>query len=1599
MDIQNILEQAKQRGLSAIDSIKKTVTPEPKSALQRTYETYQKIEPVLTRARGIAEAFKVPQEQLPGILRVPLTEKQLTTKEYAKRTFEPVAQTAQLVSSRLGRGFQEELRTGVPAPKVENVFAPFEILTQGVTKPVWNNIKLQVSDLRKSLGLPTIELKGGTGPLKEAAITGKPFEGRTEITWNEVLGKTQPVKPSSNKPEDVLSFNREANNYQINRFLDFLPEALTPGAEILIPLAGGIKQTKEINPQVVDDAIKNLKAAGEPLSKQAEDFIKNTFTSLDNIKTYLTDQVTGIKQVTPAERQVVQTAEDFTKTYVKEQQALRELERQTPRTFKQKIEKLWTDYKINFETQQEEIYKALKQVERTYGNLKPTDNPIYKLGLLYKTSRQVEEYMAKNGFTSIIDEANKIGSTAEFGQLLNDRRLLTIAKEQGRIAKDAEKKQAFVSAVLPKYQDLLTRYDNYMKGLLRTIFDNGLIDKEEYQRLKELKDYAPFQRVFNEADRNVTTETTKKSFGQVVDPKLVRELQDIENTIHENPIQSTIYYTYKALETINQNKFARSFGDLIKQGKLEGSQMLRISEDVIRRKALIEDVEQLKKVRDAVRNIIKKKKIQKGVLEKELNQLARRGINLSLSKTSTETIDPVLLDRLNQKIKVLIKDRNKLAKELNKLEIKDLELQENKAYFGFEDGLPKPQVQAILDKRVVNKEQFLLKTLFKTDSLVREKAIKYLNKNYGLFFNKMTDKQLLEFFRASSVDELETFVELAFDLNPRQYESFIKKLNASKSKEAQVLKEIDDAKNEAFTNRIVTALYKNEEELIKKYVGVSDQLKNVLSEIDRAKANIYYNDLFNSLIRKSPEELEVINKQLTKKEKNIKAIVETITNGQRKLDEVTGYIKQREEAIKNLEEIPAKGKATISWYKDGVREIAEVSKELAEAFKLSKDVGPAEDIVKLLEVPVRAWKTAAVGVNPESQLRQLIKDQTSLLFFTSPRAKASVLNPLNFMEALYGVTGASTSLQNFLRQAPLIGPRIERSMARARKEYKRFVQLGGGQTSFDVLRGENLKNFIEYGKKPITINLEKAEKFASKLEETSRFELYQIQKRYYLSKGFSNTDAELKAVYDSNNLLPNYFEKGKFTRVLEVASVFSNAKIKSGRALRRYIAEKPGEATFSLLTTVALPTAAVTYWNLSDEKRRAAYNDLPDWTKEIGLVILPENPTQDKDGNWEYYLVLQEETIAGLAQGFRRATELAMMENPDKVQQAMKGIVDTAHDVVLATTGQEVPFLASSPEKIAENVAQGQLSTLQPLPRSAIELATGFDFFRNKDIETIGDQGKYSYDRYSPKNSLLARDLSFYLHEKGIKNVSPKEIDLFLDANIPGLLNYVRYGLDDLRNKTGVPREFEAKNVIEGLTKAFKREGGGEMDRKLFEEQKQKDYERAKQNTGIKELIKQSTIGEDPQAALEQLKTLAPELTQTQFRQLENAVQRELAEETLTPTQKNLFSFTNEELEQIKTEQPERSADIETVQQLKETLSKQKNMSISGFKFKSVPGQSGGFVKPKKIKLGKIKKPKGLRKPRFAAPKKIRVKKTQRVKQPKAPKLPRVKPLKKVSRF
>jgi len=1635
MDIQNTLEQAKQRGLSAIDSIRKAVTPKPISTLDRVsqgmqilkaydqaqkvltpkpinalesaYKAYKTIESVAGPVQGIYKAANIPLTNLPKALQAPVTSQGVKfASEYLERVAKPIVDTIQVTKElnpataakrgielvnkqrELGRTLTPEEFISIAKPQInlEQIFAPFEFANQALVQPTYDTLKVNLYNTLKQTGYPVADITETPGQLRRAAITGTPTPtGRSEITLNEIFNIDEKTNPTL---------------YQVNRFIDFTPELIAPGPGELVAFGASIKGIKGASK--VDDAIDAFKAEGKPLTKAAEDFIKDTFKSVNDVKNYLKEQIGGIKQIDQAERDVINVTQKFADDVVKKEKAARELARGEVPGIKGKLSKIWEDYKVNFETQQEAIYKSIKTAEKAYGKLDASQNPIYFLDILFRSGRQTEEYITRNGLVDILTQAKQKGSTDEFGSLLLNRRLLTVADETGIDLPNRAEKERFVAFASQKYADLLARYDNYMQGLLKFIYDNNLIDESEYNRLKELKDYAPFQKVFDEADTPELPKLSTTTFGSVNDPRLVQKLKDIANTIHENPLESTLYYTYRAVDKANQNKFASLFGDLIKQGKIDGAEMIRVAEDVIRRTALINDVEELKKVRDAVRRFIKKKNIQKGVLEKEFNSLARKGINLSLRKTTVESMDPVVKDRLLQKIKVLNKSRVKLTKDLETINLKDIDLQKDKAYFGFETGTPKPLLQSILDNKVVSKEKMLLKLMFKTDSLIKEKVTKYLNKNYGLFFNRMTDKQLLDFLKNSNIDELENFINLSFDMTPKQYDSFIKKLSLSKSKETDVIKQIDDAKNASLNNKIIDALYDKEIGIIKNFNKISDELRKVIKDINDSKSNIYYNELFNSLVKKSPDELEIIQKQLGKSEKNIKKIVDIIVEGQRKLDETSGAIARREQEIKTLMDKGKDGKAVISWYNNGVRELATVSKELGEAFKLSNETGTMEEILKIAGTVTNLWKASVVGLNPVSQIRQFVKDQGAILFFTSPRAKLSVLNPLNFMEAAYGVTAGSTRLGEFLSKAPIIGKRMEQAHLKARKEYKNFLKLGGGQTSYDAVSGrDTVKSFVEAGGKPKAFSRENIEKYVAKSEEATRFQLYLIQKKQYLRKGYSDLDASLKAVYDSNNLLPNYFQKGKFGRVLEVASPFANAKLKSARALRTYIAEKPAEATFSILTTVAAPVAAITYWNLSDENRRNAYSDIPEWEKELGLIILPPFPVKNENGKYEYIRIPQEETVAGLAQGYRRATEIAMSEDPDKVQQVWGALFDTTHDLVMATTGQEIG-LASTPEKFTENLRQGSAAAINPVIRSPLELLTGYDLFKGQTIEDLGDQKEYSYRRFSKSSTPLAVDLSKFLFDNGIKNVSPKEIDFFLAANFPGLPQYALGGLNDLLNKSKAnPSDFEPKTMLNDIVKIFKREGGGEQNRKLFLEKEQQTFEKSKENAGIKELIKDVYTDTNAEDARTKLREITPNLTSQQFRALENAVQLELAEESLTPDQKVILNFSKDDLETLKETNPERTTDIDKVLEVKQMISKQKNISGSSIGLKSTGGGPSLSIKTSKIKLPKVSRPRRVRMPKVAAPKRLTVKKPKatKAKRIKGVKIPKVKPLKRIKRF
>jgi hypothetical protein len=1226
----------------------------------------------------------------------------------------------------------------------------------------------------------------------------------------------------------------------------------------------------------------------------------------------------------------------------------------------------WNDLSFSFET--------IDRIVKEAGNLKRSENPKYFADSLKKTREQTEVFLENNGFYKAIEtavkEANEVFRKSadvidNFGNFLLARRKVTLHDLGVQKLDDAQYKtySDVFNERKDRYIEATKQFDEFINRLVTKAQEAGILTPEQVKTFLETGDYAPFYRIFNEytsAPRNRLIKS-KKDLGQ---QSVFRELSFDEGVVR-NPLEAAQLMTYALIEQSNRNVYARKWGELIRQGLLKGSYIIRDASNVTKQQQIKDSLEEVNKAREKLTKVIKKTKGAVKQLTKEVNALSRRGIQLSL-RSKPGTIDPAVKQDLLKNIKVLSRNREKLVKDLEKLNLKDLELQKDKAYFGYEAGVPQPQLQDILDGKVVKKENLLVKLMFKTDSLVREKAIKYLNKNYGLFFDKMTDKQLLNFFRNTNMEELETFINLAFDLKPKQYDTFIKKLSTSKSKEADVIRELNDAKNAAFENKIIDALYNKEIDIIKNFSDLSDDLQKVIKDINTNKSNIYYNDLFNSLVRKSPEELKGIKKELSKKEPVLNNLVDTLLKQQEELDIKTGYAKELKEEAALIDELDANGQPFISWLNNGVREIAVVDKRLAEEFFDTNTITDDKLMSAVTNFFVNAtkyWKAGTTTFIPDSRLAQIVKDTETIGFFFDGEVRNSLLNPLLFMKSLK---------EDVVARSP---------------EYARFVELGGGG-SFSTSLGDSqtLRTFAGKVSKEINYDtlsaktIDALDKAASFDEVTWRFRIYQTVREDLIKKGMDPQEADLEAIWQSNNVLPNYFQSGSASNVLELGLTYSKVKMQSAKVMLEMFKRDPAKATFRIVGKVAIPTTVITAWNMLDADRAKVYNDIPEDKKKKNIIIIMPNPI-NPDGTYKNPITIPvEETLMGFANPFRRAAEEAIKAGDTQAVTAFAREFlspKSAQSVLEATTGVTVPIEA---DQAIRDIG----SSINPIFRGPVELAMNYEFFRERNIVPDDVKLRSSVNQWDENTSLLAKEIALKT------NVSPMVIDWFIRTYAQGIAKYAQRPLEEaIREAKNDPElNIETKSPVENLISRFSLEvkPGAKDVQQSYEILNKKKQEDADRNF----LVKQAMADGD----LNKLKQLAPLLTEQQFNQLYSSMQNQAAQTTLTNTQKVLFNASATDLKRIEKEKPELAGDIAYVKNYKEEVNRLPNFDTSGFEF--MPSESRGYRKAPAVKFGSAFKLKPIKAPkaprvRLPKPKKIRVKKAPK---PKRIKVKKLKPIK-----
>lgn len=516
------------------------------------------------------------------------------------------------------------------------------------------------------------------------------------------------------------------------------------------------------------------------------------------------------------------------------------------------------------------------------------------------------------------------------------------------------------------------------------------------------------------------------------------------------------------------------------------------------------------------------------------------------------------------------------------------------------------------------------------------------------------------------------------------------------------------------------------------------------------------------------------------------------------------------------------GDNTISVFKDGVKEIWKVNKDIADAAK-SLNVEQMGLLGKMFAAPVRIAKLGITGINLPFVAANAAKDVVSAFVMSKHPFRSLMAMP----EALFQAVGHG-------------------------KLYKEMLKEGAMQTSFDIARNQvsptvrNTRGLI--GNKGIEkvkyiadtpAKLFRAiEDIIGRSEELNRISQYKGAYKGAIAKGMKPIDARAVASRASRENSVNFARKGEYGSPMNALVLYLNAGIQGSRTLVRNLKTNPIQTSAKILATVGMPMAITTAWNLSDPKRKEAYMDLQDYEKENNFIYIPSNPTKDENGKWNVVKIPIQPGLSNLVQPIRYALEKAHQIDSasfGKIASQLSGVVSPI----------QVPYNADSTRK-----AVGQL--IPQAIKPTVEVQTNTDMFTGGKIIPRKLEGLDSELQVKDGTSGTAKILGKQL------GVSPLQVEHFVKASLGSVgLQYLNAS-DRVLAKTGKisTDEIGGQNVLQAITGRFNKAFGGAVENAVWEQKAQaseKDKSEkyvAKQDfmptyTKVQELYKQ---GKDQEA-------------------------------------------------------------------------------------------------------------------------------------------------------
>lgn len=524
----------------------------------------------------------------------------------------------------------------------------------------------------------------------------------------------------------------------------------------------------------------------------------------------------------------------------------------------------------------------------------------------------------------------------------------------------------------------------------------------------------------------------------------------------------------------------------------------------------------------------------------------------------------------------------------------------------------------------------------------------------------------------------------------------------------------------------------------------SKRLSKAPSEADIQEAFEQYLDGDPSLVRKMYEFMgnNVESRRVQNKLDGLRAQYDQVKSDRKDL-----FLDARSHADKSTN-----NKNTIRRMRDGITEVYEVPGDIK---KVIENVNPYQlgIIARVVSTPSRLLRAGTTALSAPFAVTNYARDQASSAMVSKSARNTHTLKNI--------AAGLGSAIRDTVDEShsPL---------------WKKFEAFAGDSTVFDELRNakssdrmlrELTQGRVGKYKNMVTAPVRTLEDLNGITEKATRFQNFKGMYEKVLKETGDEQKAIQQAVLAARQNSVDFGRNSSFTRVMNLVFPYFNASIQGSRTVARSFRDRP-VATAIKTGLMGSAVLGITAYNMSDEKRREAYNSINDFEKEDNFIIVGPDAVQNDNGSWEGVYKIPK------PQGFRELVDpISDMAQAYFNGESVENTQTMLTDMLSAFTG---PIDTSS-----QTAFIGSLTPQAIKP--SVELAMNKSLYTGKDIvpqfmeDGTDDPTKRAFKSTSGSAQWIADQLG----------VSPIQVEAFIKGTGGSLGLYGLNASDNVLAKIG----------------------------------------------------------------------------------------------------------------------------------------------------------------------------------------------------------------------